>query len=322
MKEYTHMNFEERVKIDQLLRSKTSISEIAKQLGRHKSTLSRELNKNKTASGEYVAEVADMKVKERRPQRSHLLDKNAPLANFVKEKLTHNYWTPEQIAGFLKVEKSDLGYVSHETIYQWIYGTTQRKEKLWKFLTRSKSKRGKRGCQNKGSSRILHRVSVHERPDITGQLGHWEADLMSFQKNTQFILVVRERESMLTLSCVLENKTAAHVLDKLKDLTFDIPKEFLKTITFDNGTEFAEHYALGVNTYFCDPYSPWQKGGVENTNGRLRRDLPRWINVKNMDEEDFDEIIENYNTTPRKTLGFHTPLKVFQRNLQNVALRT
>jgi IS30 family transposase len=127
---------------------------------------------------------------------------------------------------------------------------------------------------------------------------------------------------MLTLSCVLENKTSAEVLGRMEALVEDIPKESVKSITFDNGTEFTEHYKLGVQTYFCDPYSPWQKPGVENTNGRLRSDLPRWLDVKSLSDEDFDEIIENYNTTPRKKLGFMTPLMVFQKNLHSVALRS
>ena len=105
-----------------------------------------------------------------------------------------------------------------------------------------------------------------------------------------------------------------------------LPKNARKTITFDNGGEFARHKdltcKLGIGTFFCDPYASWQKGGVENTNGRLRRDLPRKFDVKSMRKEDFDESIENYNLTPRKSLGWFTPAEVFHKNLRRVALQT
>lgn len=321
MRGYKHLRLEAREKIAQLLRSETPISEIARQLGVSGSTVSREIARNKNVDGSYVPEVAQNKTLKRR-QREGRLYRNRALADFIKNKLTHHYWSPEQISGYLRVNDMKFASMSHETIYQWIYSKEQRKEKLWKFLPRHKSKRGMRHSRGKRGSRIPHRVSVHERPDIKGQFGNWEGDLMSFQKNSQHILVIRERVSMLTFSCVLENKTTTEVIKRLEELIEPIPKNCLKTFTFDNGTEFSDHHKLGIKTYFCDPYSPWQKGGVENTNGRLRRDLPRWLDVKNMDEDDFDEIIENYNTTPRKTLGFQTPLTVFQKNLQIVALHT
>ena len=149
---------------------------------------------------------------------------------------------------------------------------------------------------------------------------------MSFQKNAQHILVLRERKTMFTFSVPLESKKSCGTAVKTIDLMEKIPAPARKTLTLDNGGEFARHEqvaeALGVQSYFCDPYASWQKGGVENTNGRLRRDLPRNTNIKMMNQEDFDEIILNYNTTPRKSLKWLTPLEAFKKNLYRVALHS
>ena len=149
---------------------------------------------------------------------------------------------------------------------------------------------------------------------------------MSFRKNTQHILVLRERKTMFTFSALLESKKSGGTANKIIDLMKRIPPQACKTLTLDNGGEFARPKkvaeTLGLPSYFCDPYASWQKGGVENTNGRLRRDLPRNKNIKAMEREDFDETILNYNSTPRKSLNRLTPLEAFQKNLYHVALHS
>ena len=149
---------------------------------------------------------------------------------------------------------------------------------------------------------------------------------MSSKKNSQHILVLRERKSMLTLSAPLPSKSSQDTALAMLDLLTKIPPKAPKTITFHNGGEFAKHMmvvnALKMQSYFCDPYASWQKGGVENKNGGLRRDLPRNTNVKEMSREDFNENIDNYNSTPRKSLGWLTPLEEFNRNLSRVSLHS
>jgi IS30 family transposase len=251
------------------------------------------------------------------------------LKNFVTTKLCCNFWTPEQISGWLKHRQSDLPSLCHESIYAWIYSQKMTGEKLWKFLPRHKRKRGMRKSNGAGINRIPNRVSIHDRPKEAANrdnFGHWESDLMSFLKNSQHLLVAREKKSMFIISTRLTRKTALETSTALVDSMKTLPPEVLQTMTFDNGGEFAGHeklfLELGIPCFFCDPYSPWQKGGVENTNGRLRRDLSRNTNLHNMSEEEFDENILNYNTTPRKSLGWLTPLEAFNRNLQIVALRS
>jgi IS30 family transposase len=328
MGSYVQLRYEEREKMAQLWLSKPSITEIAKALGRSKSTISRELKRNQAPPGQYWPDTAQ-RFTLRRRQRACRIDQDEPLREFIINKLCCHYWTPEQIAAWLKYRQKELPALSHESIYAWIYSKSQKKEKLWKFLPRHKAKRGLRKCKGAGVSRIPNRVSIHERPkavDKKKNFGNWEGDLMSFLKNSQHILVVRERKTMFTYSAPLLSKKAIETAEALMRYMKTIPPEARKTMTFDNGGEFAAHekllQELGIPSFFCDPYASWQKGGVENTNGRLRRDLPRKTDIKNMSKEEFDEVILNYNMTPRKSLGWLTPLEAFNKNLHRVALHT
>lgn len=329
MEFYTHLSSSEREQISILKNQGLSIRTIAKTLKRTASTISRELRRNMAPPGQYWPDTAAQSYKKRRRHECRL-DKHQALRTFVIEQLTCHFWTPEQIAGYLKHRQSILPYVSHETIYAWLYTPRQKAHKWFKFLPRHKAKRGFRSSKVKNKVRIKERISIHERPkeiDKNKTFGHWEADLMSCQKNTQFILVLRERLTMLVKSIRLANKTAEITLQATIELLKDLPETARRSITYDNGTEFTLHSKLkntlnGIQTYFCDPYSPWQKGRVENSNGRLRRDFPRKINLKNMSQEEFDESIENYNLTPRKGLKWFTPDEVFQKNINRVALQT
>lgn len=165
-------------------------------------------------------------------------------------------------------------------------------------------------------------MSIHDRPkdaEDRSSFGHWEGDLMSFMKNSQHILVLHERKSLFIQSKVLENKQAPTTTKALLALMKQVPESAKKTLTLDNGGEFTEHEKykqVGVNSYFCDPYCSWQKGGVENSNGRLRLVLPRNTDVKNIELGKFNEIIDNHNSTPRKSLGWMTPSEVFYNNLR------
>ena len=328
MRRYKQFSYDERVKLAQLRQWESSIGKIASALGRSRSTIFRELKRNEAPPGQYWPDTAQKEAMERRQRRCRI-DSNPLLRAFVEEKLCTHYWTPEQMAGWLKHRQTDLPKVSHETIYTWIYQKAQRLEKLWKFLPRHKAVRGLRKSKGAGQGRIPNRISIHDRPKVVQkgkEFGHWEGDLMAFQKNSQHMLVVRERKTMFTRSVPLANKKSPDTAKALIDTLRDLPSQARKTLTLDNGGEFASHgkvkEILGVLTFFCDPYASWQKGGVENTNGRLRRDLPRKTDIKAMLKEDFDETLENYNMTPRKKLKWLTPLEAFNINLHRVELQT
>jgi IS30 family transposase len=329
MKKYTQLTMNEREIIAFMRQSKSSITQIAACLDRSKSTISRELRRNQSPPGQYWPDTANIKAKARR-KRVCMIDKILPLKEHIITKLCCHYWTPEQISGDLKANQRELPYVSHETIYQWIYAAPQKAELLWKFLPRHKRKRSTRKTISIGADRIIpNRISIHDRPKVVAskkQFGHWEGDLMSCKKGSEHMLVLRERKTMFILSAQLQSKHAKSACDKIIELLKTLPGKARRTLTLDNGGEFAKHMnvleTLGMQSFFCDPYCSHQKGGVENTNGRLRRDLPRRTNLMSMAQEDFDEIIANYNETPRKKLQWKTPLQIFTKNVNHVALQT
>lgn len=322
MRKYTQLTHEERARMYELRQSKSSITQIALALGRHRTTVTRELKRNAAPPGHYWPDTAQRLARERR-RKGCLLDRDEALQEFVVNQLCSFQWSPEQIAGYLKHRQTALRSISHESIYAWIY--TRPREKLWKHLARHKAKRGLRKYREAGASRIPERVSIHKRPECKG-FGHWEGDLMSFRKNSQHMLVTHEKHSRFTLAKRLLNKTAVHTAQAGISILKKLPPHARRSATLDNGGEFARHTEwrrkLGIQTYFCDPYASWQKGGVENTNGRLRRDLPRTTDLHALSEDEFNEVIFNHNTKPRKCLGWKTPLEVFNKNLHNVALHT
>ena len=240
---------------------------------------------------------------------------------YILERL-HEGFTPELISLRLKTfgKLEGISYINHESIYQWIYQPSQRKEKLHKFLPCCHARRGRRKRAHRG--RIPDRTPIHERPEVVNareEVGHWEADLMSFRGNSQHMLVVHERLTRYTVAIKLENKTAAETLSALLNFFESLPEKLIKSVTFDNGMEFAKHKEitnqLGVPTYFCDVYASWQKGGIENMNGRFRRDLPRKTDLLNMSEEELEQIVLGHNLMPRKVLGGISPLEALAKQM-------
>ena len=183
------------------------------------------------------------------------------------------------------------------------------------YLPRAKAKRGRR--RKKGGSPALlikDRVPVHERPpEALGrrQAGHWEADFILFSRYGQAVLALHERTSRLTTFIRTDTRKAEPTADLLGLLLEPMPKRLKRSLTFDNGTEFAQHHRLAIKTFFCDPHSPWQKGGVENAIGRIRRWLPRKTNLDELKPGDVSNAAMAYNHTPRKCLDFQTPAEVF-----------
>lgn len=318
MKKYTHLTEEERVLISHYHDNGISIGEIGRKLGRNKSSISREIRRNSNTN-EYKPDTAKHRYLSRR-QRARRIDKDPELKAYILDRFQEGF-TPELIALRLKVcgHLEGLSYINHESIYQWLYLPAQRREKLYRLLPRSHARRGRRKRVHRG--KISERVSIHERPEIVKarkEVGHWEADLMCFRGNTQHLLVIQERKTRYTAAIKLRNKTAQETLTAMLDFFESLPKDLLKTVTFDNGMEFSKHkeitHALGTPTFFCDVYASWQKGGIENMNGRLRRDLPRKTDLLNMREEELEQIIIGHNITPRKVLEGLSPLEALAKH--------
>ena len=204
--------------------------------------------------------------------------------------------------------------VTMETIYSFIYRAGHKAEELWQYPVRRHKKR--RTLRSRPSrDTIKDRVSIDERPDDVNDrsiLGHWEADLIICQR-TRPVLVLHERKTRVTLAARLTGKGAAKTASVIMNIFRCLDPQLRQSVTFDNDTAFARHgwlrEPLNMATYFCGAYASWQKGGVENANGRLRRWLPRQTNLDDVSDEDMAEIVMTYNLTPRKCLGYRTPFQ-------------
>ncbi|KAF0223347.1 MAG: Integrase catalytic [Rhodospirillaceae bacterium] len=305
---YNQLSMDERCEIYRLHADGKSRRAIARSLGRAPSTICRELVRNSGAKVGYKVEWAEIQARARRCRRLYKLQCSSTLRDLVLDGLAMG-WSPEQIAGRLERENG-RPVISHESIYRYVYWrVATHRDYLHRLLPRAKFQRGWRGRRGGSSARyIAGRIPISERPPEVAdrrQLGHWEADLMLFSRYGQAVLVAHERHSRLLLVSRQPSKAAAPVADSLLAMLATFPAQQRRTITFDNGSEFSEHHRLtsqlGMPTYFCDPHSPWQKGGIENAIGRLRT----------LDPCRLDDLILDYNLTPRRCLDFRTPLEVF-----------
>jgi transposase, IS30 family len=321
-KYYRHLVLEERCQVAELHRAGHSIRQISAALDRSPSSVSRELKRNRGVQVGYKPTYAQEQAAARRWKGSRL-ERNAKLRQLVLECLERG-WSPEQIAGRLARRKA-MNRISHESIYRFIYDQIRRtNDGSWRhYLPRAKGKRGRRRRASRSSvSTIKGRVSIDLRPPQIARratFGHWEADLMLFSAPGQAILVSQERKSRALLSARQPGKAAPATAARLLAWFAQINPKMRKSVTFDNGTEFAQHLLLGdqldIQTFFCDPHSPWQKGGIENAIGRLRRFLPRTTNIRSIDDDTLNACIAAYNNTPRKCLGFKTPAEVLLAQL-------
>jgi len=319
---YDHFSMEERCTIARLREAGQSIRKIAAALDRSPSSVSREVNRNGGKQVDYKPGYAQEQAAARRWKGSRL-ERDAELRDLALGRLEGG-WSPEQIAGWIERGKADTP-ISHESIYRFIYAQIRRtNDGSWRhYLPRAKGRRGRRRRRSRSpGSLIKGRVSIALRPAEVEQrqtFGHWEADLMLFATPGQAILVSQERRSRVLLSARQPGKAAMPAAKRLKAWFELIEPQLRKSITFDNGTEFARHLVLvdqlGIDTFFCDPHSPWQKGTIENAIGRLRRVLPRKTNLDTIDADTLDACVAAYNNTPRKCLGFRTPAEVFLTQL-------
>jgi IS30 family transposase len=316
---YPHLTRSERDQIAELKAQGLCVTAIAEAIGRHKSTISRELRRNAHADGTYRPVFAEGSYLFRR-QRAAVLERDGRLRRFVLDRLTEG-WTPEQIAGRLRrgIERG-LRAISAETIYAWIFRAAQKADKLWRYLPRGRSRRGRRKARA-SRDRIAHKTHISQRSeaaDTRKEAGHWEADLVICRRSRP-ILVLHERRTRLTLMARLMGKTAAETVSQLMAILRRLSPQMRGSITFDNDTCFARHQflrgMLQATTYFCDAYASWQKGGVENANGRIRRWLPRNTDLDALDEGEIQEIAMTLNLAPRKCLGFRSPVEAFLSEL-------
>lgn len=307
----------EREEISRELRAGASIRSIARRLGRAPSTISREVNRN-GGRDDYRGYLA-WRVAERRARRPKVpkLVANRALAEVVEQRLMQR-WSPAQIAGRLRREHPDdpSWWVSPETIYQSLYvqGRGGLRKELTRALRTGRSRRRPRGGRPRGS-RIPNMVNIADRPadvDDRAVPGHWEGDLIEGAFHRSFVATLVERTSRYLMLVELpDGKSASHVADALATNIVKLPEQLRRSLTWDQGREMAAHedftIATGVDVYFCDPASPWQRATNENTNGLIRQYLPKRTDLSRHNQHHLDTIATELNQRPRKTLQWMTP---------------
>ncbi len=323
MKKYQQLTLEQRYQISALLKLGFNQSAIAKELGVHKSTIGRELKRNRSRRG-YRAKFAERQAFSRRREKvkPRISDETwSEVEAHIKEQ-----WSPAQISGRRALEGKRA--VSHECIYQRIYRDRRAGGALYLNL-RCQKKRKKRYGKYDRRGTLVNQISIEERPAIVGQknrLGDWELDTIIGKGHRQAIVSMTERKSKLLRMKKVNRKTGILVKQaicrKLTGLT-------VHTLTSDNGREFAEHASIAerlrADFYFCHPYSSWERGLNENTNGLIRQYFPKRSEFAKITDKDIKLAEDKLNNRPRKTLGYQTPNEVYfkeQEQLRKVALTT
>lgn len=327
MRTYNELSLEERVEIQQRLESGESMRAISRSLGRAPSTITRECHRVASEGSDYKAQAAHKhsQVCRKKPRVTRKLD-DAALWETVQA-LLRARWSPEQIAGILSRGFPDAASyrVSHETIYSAVYLVPRgelRKE-LIDCLRQGRSTRKPRtrGVDRRGQ--IPDMQSIHVRPpEIEDRLipGHWEGDLIKGAGNRSSVGTLVERTSGFVVLAKMSSASAADALESFGKALKGIPEVLRKTLTYDQGKEMSYHAALtlrtGVQVYFADPHSPWQRGSNENTNGLLRQYLPKGTDLSICSQAELNQIALSLNTRPRKRHQFRTPLEVYNDHLR------
>ena len=309
MIKYKQVSIEERENIYQLMKSGLSLTDIGKLLNRNKSTISREISRNKSPKLGYVPDRANNLAKGRKHRNLSKIEKYPFLKKYIIDRLSLDKWSPEMIAGRMKIEKFELK-VSHETIYQYVYSYLGRKQRLYQYLMLARPKRQLKYSRRKRILPDIYKIS--NRPEYINnrsEFGHFEGDLTFFKgsKNGSIAVLV-ERVSRKTFLIKNNNKTSKNVMIKIavKAKTISV----VKSITFDNGGEFAQFGLLtlqNIDPYFCDPGAPYQKGQVERTNVSLHKFIPKKTDFNTITESEVQYANEKLNNLPKKCLNFLTP---------------
>lgn len=329
------LTMDERYLITHMHMAGYSQAAIGRRLGRHRGTIGRELARNRDDWAGYHYESAQRLARERRSQASQR-DKLAPgsgLGRYVREKLQQR-WSPEQIVGRLQRDhpKDPAMRVTPETIYRWVYRSHQQGERWYEQLRRRRPRRrrripGERQGMSAGRGQIPGRVGIEQRPAAANdrrRYGDWESDTVEGAKGTGLVLSHVERKSRYTRLGKLADKKAATLSAATCAIFRGLPSKLRRTLTADNGKEFADFKTierrLGLKVYFANPYTPWERGTNENTNGLLRDWFPKGSDFRTITPAQLAKVETMLNNRPRKCLNYRTPAEVLNA-LPGVALR-
>jgi IS30 family transposase len=316
-----HLTLEQRYEISVMCKNGASQKEIAEAVKKDKSTISRELKRNKDArNGEYRASLAQSKCERRHKEKPKKVYFTTEIKQYIDEWINEEF-SPEQIVG--RALLFGIKCVSAERIYQYIWDDKKRNGLLYKKLRRKGRKYRNRGASKDSRGIIKNRVPISDRPKIVEErtrLGDFEIDTIIGKDHKGAILTINERVSGFVLIEKLKGKDATELA--LKTIEILTPfKEWIKTITADNGKEFAGHQTisgeLNLDFYFARPYHSWERGSNENTNGLIRQYFVKGSSFENITNQQVEYVQHKLNNRPRKRLGFLTPNEFLSLNLQN-----
>jgi IS30 family transposase len=322
-KNYKRLSLKERVIIETLLGENRSKAFIAIKLNRSRSTITREINKWIQHPGEkYMAELAHWSAEDDYLNKRNLdkIDTYGRLKVYVYRGLL-KHWSPEQISGRIKKDypNDPVMSISHEAIYMHVYSHRQARLnlKLIALLPYHKTRRRKRRESPKRRVRIKDQVSIDQRPEHVEtrlEIGHWEGDLMIGVRQNSAIGTLVERKARYTCIVKLKNRKSSTVRRRFVKVLNQFEVGLKKSLTYDNGLEMAQHKRVtaqtGMQVYFAHPYSSWERGSNENTNGLIRRFFPKGTDFNKVRERQLKEVQDNLNNRPRKVLGYKTPNEV------------
>ena len=313
MSVYTQLTQEQRYHIYAFMKAGFLQTAIATEIGVHKSTISRELRRNRGKKG-YRPKQAHVMALERRTEAHKCVKLTPQVITRINECIRQDF-SPEQISGFLA--RMHHLRISHETIYQHILNDKTKGGNLYRHLRHSHKKRKKRYGSYDRRGQIHGRISIDERPavvDTRERIGDWEIDTIIGKQHKGALLSLVERKSKFTLIRKLEKKQANLVAEAAIHL-LNPYKEKVCTITADNGQEFAHHESikeqLHTAVYFARPYHAWERGLCENTNGLIRQYFPKGLRFELITDTQVQMVMNRLNNRPRKTLGYKTPNEVF-----------
>ena len=326
MAQYSHLTLYEREVLYALRLQKKSFRQIGMVLGRHHTTLAREYARNQHGHKHiYVACTAHRRANRRASkQRYQAPLKNCELFLYVREKLRLG-WSPELIAGGVCADLPGQS-IHHETIYRYIYNRKKtRGMKLYQYLILHRKRRMKKHGRKVQRTKIVNPIRIDQRDSIIDSrlvVGHWESDNMEgLRSDTQVVSALVERKTRYTVLSLLEGKGARVKTQATIDRLSTLHPNLVKSITTDNGSENAFHQELSsmlsIPVYLCYPYRSWEKGSVENTIGRLRRYIPKKTSLQTLTVKRLAVIEQVMNNTPRKCLGFKTPLEAINDEIQS-----
>jgi IS30 family transposase len=322
------LSFREREEISRGIAAGESFRAIARKLNRAVSTISQEVGRHGGRRCYRAAEADKAAWESARRPKPCLLASNRPLQRRVAVKLKED-WSPQQIAGWLRDQYpgNPEMWVSHETIYRSLFVQARgalKKELIGHLRSKRSYRRPRHVSDGRRGERITGAVPISERPaeaDDRAVPGHWEGDLVEGSRGT-FIATLVERRSRFVILIKLSEKRTEAVVEALMKAVRRLPTALRKSLTWDRGSELADHtkftIATDVKVYFCDPYSPWQRGSNENTNGLLRQYYPKGTDLSAVTQAQLDAVARKLNTRPRQTLGWKTPAQILETTVSTI----